>query len=99
MTAGIDGMVAVPAGWWRCRHGIVVPRVVRLWLSADGTRIDRWKVLARGPDIGDPTHAAVRRSDVLVLVDSGWGRFTEDGKVRPDVPPSRPRLLRFSLDR
>ena len=97
MTAGIDGMVAVPGGLVAVQNGIVVPRVVRLWLSADGTRIERWRVLARGPDLGDPTHAAVRRSDVLVLVDSGWGRFTDEGKVRPEVAPSRPRLLRFAL--
>ena len=97
MTAGTDGMVAVPGGMVAVQNGIVVPRIVRLWLSADGTRIERWKVLARGPDIGDPTHAALRRSEVVALVDSGWGRFTDDGKIRPDVPASHPRLVRFAL--
>jgi len=97
MTAGTDGMVAVAGGMVAVQNGIVMPRIVRLWLSPDGTRIERWKVLARGPDIGDPTHATTRRSEVVALVDSGWGRFTDDGKIRPDVAAASPRLIRFAL--
>ena len=97
VTGGIDGLVAVPGGLLAVQNGIVVPRLVRLWLDPEGWRITRWRVLARGPELADPTHVAVRRGGALVIAESGWARFTDDGAVKPDAPPARPRLLRLDL--
>lgn len=97
VTAGIDGLAPAPGGLIAVQNGIVQSRLVRLWLSPDGRRVTRWAVLARGPDLGDPTHVLATRRGALVLIDSGWGRFTLDGALRPGAPPPRPRLLRLEL--
>lgn len=97
VTAGIDGLALAPGGLIAVQNGIVQPRVIRLWLSPDGLAIVRWTVLARGPELGDPTHVVFTRGGALVLIDSGWGRFTDDGVLRPGAPPAQPRLLRLDL--
>jgi hypothetical protein len=97
VTGGIDGLLAVPGGLVAVQNGIVQPRVIRLWLAPDGRRVTRWTVLARGPELGDPTHVALSRGGALALVDSGWGRFTDDGVLRPAAPPARPALLPLDL--
>ena len=97
VTGGIDGLVAVPGGLLAVQNGIVVPRLVRLWLDPQGRRITRWTVVARGPELADPTHVVVRRGGALVIAESGWARFTDDGAVKPDVPPARLRLVRLDL--
>lgn len=97
VTAGIDGLALAPGGLVAVQNGIVQPRVIRLWLSSDGQTITRWTVLARGPELGDPTHVVTTPKGALVLIDSGWGRFTDDGALRPGAPAARPRLLRLDL--
>lgn len=97
VTGGIDGLALAPGGLLAVQNGIVQPRLVRLWLSKEGRRVTRWSVLARGPELGDPTHVVATRRGALALIDSGWGRFTDDGALRPGAPPARPRLLRLDL--
>ena len=97
VTGGIDGLVAVPGGLVAVQNGIVAPRLVRLWLDPAGRRITRWKVLARGPPLADPTHVVSRRGGLLAVADSGWARFTADGTFRPGTPPATLRLLRLDL--
>ncbi|HVP59421.1 MAG TPA: hypothetical protein VMT11_02570 [Myxococcaceae bacterium] len=97
VTGGIDGLTAAPGGVVAVQNGIVQPRVVRLWLTPDGRRVTRWTVLSRAPELGDPTHAVATRRGVLALVDSGWGRFADDGTLRPGAPPAHPALLPLDL--
>jgi hypothetical protein len=47
VTGGIDGLVGVEGGVLAVQNGIVVPRLVRLWLDPAGARITRWTVLAQ----------------------------------------------------
>jgi hypothetical protein len=95
-TAGIDGLVAVPGGLVAVQNGIVVKRIIRLWLTPDGRRVSRWEVLARGPLLGEPTHAVRQAASLLGIIDSGWDRFEEDGTPRPGSP-AQPRLIRLPL--
>jgi hypothetical protein len=95
-TAGIDGLVAVPGGLVAVQNGIVVKRIIRAWLSPDGQRVSRWEVLARGPLLGEPTHAIRQEGSLLAIIDSGWDRFGEDGTPRPGTP-AQPRLVRLPL--
>lgn len=97
ISGGIDGLVSVPGGLLAAQNGIVEPRLVRLWLSPDGRRVTRWAVLAQGPTLGDPTHVVARPGGVLAVAESGWGRFTGEGKVKPGAPPARLRLLGLDL--
>jgi hypothetical protein len=97
ISGGIDGLLAVPGGLVAAQNGIVEPRLVRLWLAPDGRRVTRWAVLAQGPTLGDPTHVVARPGGVLAVAESGWGRFTGDGKLKPDAPPARLRLLQLDL--
>jgi hypothetical protein len=97
VTAGIDGLLAVPGGLLAVQNGIVAPRLVRLWLAPDGSRITRWMVLARGPALADPTHVVRARGGVLAVATSGWARFTDDGTPRPGAPPGSLGLLRLDL--
>ena len=97
VTGGIDGLVGVEGGVLAVQNGIVVPRLVRLWLDPAGGRITRWTVLAQGPELADPTHVVVGRGRALAIADSGWARFTGEGAVRPNAPAPRLRLLRLDL--
>ncbi len=97
VTAGIDGLVAVPDGLLAVQNGIVTPRLVRLWLAPDGRRITRWAVLARGPALADPTHVVLARRGALAVAASGWARFTDDGNPRPGAPPASLGLLGLDL--
>ncbi len=97
VTGGIDGLLGVEGGLLAVQNGIVVPRLVRLWLVPDGRRITRWTVLARGPELADPTHVVIGRRGPLVIADSGWARFTDEGAVRPKAPAPRLRILRLDL--
>lgn len=97
VTAGIDGLVAVPGGLLAVQNGIVTPRLVRLWLAPDGRRITRWTVLARGPALADPTHVVLARGGALAVATSGWARFTDDGKPRPGAAPASLGLLELDF--
>jgi len=97
VTGGIDGLTVAPGGLVAVQNGIVRSRVVRLWLSPDGRRIVRWSVLARGPELGDPTHVIPAPGGVLALFDSGWNRFSDDGALQPGAPPSRARIVRLDV--
>lgn len=97
ISGGIDGLLAVPGGLVAAQNGIVEPRLVRLWLSPDGRRVSRWAVLVQGPTLGDPTHVVARPGGVLAVAESGWGRFTGEGTLKPDAPPARLRLIRLDL--
>ena len=97
VSGGIDGLAVVPGGLIAVQNGIVAPRVVRLWLSPDGRRVTRWTVLARGPELGDPTHVVPTKGGALALIGSGWDRFEDDGGLRKDAPPATPRLLRLDV--
>jgi hypothetical protein len=97
ISGGIDGLLSVPGGLVAAQNGIVEPRLVRLWLSPDGRRITRWAVLAQGPALGDPTHVVARPGGILAVAESGWGRFSGEGTVKPDAPPAKLRLIRLDL--
>jgi hypothetical protein len=97
VTGGIDGLVAVEGGVLAVQNGIVVPRLVRLWLDPEGRRITRWAVLARGPELADPTHVVIGRSGGLAIADSGWARFTGEGAVKPNAAAPSLRILRLDL--
>ena len=97
ITAGIDGLVSVPGGLLAVQNGIVEPRLVQLWVTPDGRRITRWAVLAQGPELPDPTHVVTRTGGSLAVAESGWARFTGEGKVKPGAPAVRLRLLRLDL--
>ncbi|HET9155174.1 MAG TPA: hypothetical protein VFN91_00825, partial [Myxococcaceae bacterium] len=97
VTAGIDGLVSIEGGVLAVQNGIVVPRLVRLWLEPGGRRITRWTVLARGPELADPTHVVVGRRGPLVIADSGWARFTDEGALKPKAPAPRLRIFRLDL--
>jgi hypothetical protein len=97
VTGGIDGLALAPGGLIAVQNGIVASRVVRLWLSPDGRRVTRWTVLARGPELGDPTHVIATGRGALALIGSGWDRFDDDGGLRRGAPPARPRLLGLDL--
>jgi hypothetical protein len=97
VTAGIDGLLPIDGGLLAVQNGIVVPRLIRLWLDPQGRRITRWTVLARGPDLADPTHVVVGRRGPLVIADSGWARFTDEGTLRPKAPAPRLRIFRLDL--
>ena len=97
VSGGIDGLALVPGGLIAVQNGIVASRLVRLWLSPDGRRVTRWAVLARGPELGDPTHVVPTKGGALALIGSGWDRFEDEGGLSPGAPPATPRLLQLDL--
>jgi len=97
VTGGIDGLVGIEGGVLAVQNGIVVPRLVRLWLEPEGRRITRWTVIARGPELTDPTHVVAGRTGALAIAESGWARFTGEGAVKPNAPAPRLHIVRLDL--
>jgi hypothetical protein len=50
------------------------------------------------PDMSEPTLAARdAHTDLLVIGDGQWSRFTDEGVLKADAPRTPARILRFVL--
>ena len=96
---GIDGLVRVGDELIAVQNGTRPQRVLRLTLDPLQTRVVKWEVLAAGaPTLDEPTHVApFGPGQVLVVANSGWNRFTDEGLRRPDLALEPSRVLRIPL--
>jgi sugar lactone lactonase YvrE len=96
---GIDGLTLAGGALIAVQNGSVPPRIVRLVFDLAASRIVRWEVLERGPQIGEPTHGTQVGDAFFALVESGWDRFGDDGSPKAGVEARPARILRFDLPR
>jgi sugar lactone lactonase YvrE len=83
---GIDGLYWTKGGLIATQNGISPNRVVRFRLSTS-TAISGFDVLeANWPGFGQPTHGTLVGDDFYFIVNSGWERVGDDGKIADGKP-------------
>jgi hypothetical protein len=94
---GIDGLVFHGRDLIAMQNGTEPNRILRLALDPGMRAVVGVTVLAQGPAIAQPTHAAASGDAVVVIARSGWDRVARDGSVRTGVPAAGATLVRVPL--
>jgi sugar lactone lactonase YvrE len=78
---GIDGLYAHGRTLVAVQNGTVPERVLELTLDPACRSIERWRVLvARVPELGDPTHGIIIGDTLYFIANSGWDRVADGGE-------------------
>ena len=95
---GIDGLAWADGSLIGVENGVEPARVVRLILSAEGTRIDRVTILEMNhPKFDEPTIGVVAGQDYYFIANShGWVMRRAKGPIS-DEPLTEPAVLRIRL--
>ncbi len=95
---GIDGLVWADGSLIGVENGVEPARVVRLTLSADGTRIDRVTILEMNhPTFGEPTIGVMAGQDYYFIANSHGGLMRRAKGPLADEPLTAPTVLRIRL--
>jgi SMP-30/Gluconolactonase/LRE-like region len=95
---GIDGLTWADGSLIGVENGVEPARVVRLILSADGTRIDRVTILAMNhPKFAEPTIGVVAGQDYYFIANSHGGLMRRAKGPIADEPLTEPAVLRIRL--
>ena len=95
---GIDGLYVDGSTLVAVQNGVEPPRVVRLTVSDDGTRVLRAEVLERAtPGLGEPTHGVIVDGTLHFVANAGWDRFDDDGQLRQGAPADAPAIWTLML--
>jgi streptogramin lyase len=95
---GIDGLAWANGSLIGVENGVEPARVVRLTLSADGTRIDRVAILEMNhPKFGEPTIGVVAGQDYYFIANSHGGLMRRAKGPLADEPLTEPTVLRIRL--
>ena len=95
---GIDGLAWADGSLIGVENGVEPARVVRLILSADGTRIDRVTILEMNhPKFGEPTIGVVVGQDYYFIANSHGGLMRRAKGAIADEPLTEPAVLRIRL--
>jgi hypothetical protein len=95
---GVDGLYLEERTLVAIQNGTTPERIIVMRLADDLTRVERWSVLlARAPGLGDPTHGCLRGGEFYFIADSGWDRFDDDGKRRPDAHASAAEIWKVRI--
>ncbi len=82
-TLGIDGIILHGNAVVAVQNGVQSPRVVRVELNADHSRVERLTVIDRQPDIAvEPTIGTLWRGGFVYVANSQWEAFDEAGNRR-----------------
>jgi len=95
---GIDGLAWADGSLIGVENGVEPARVVRLTLSADGTRIDRVTILAMNhPKFAEPTIGVVAGQHYYFIANSQGGLLRRAKGPIADEPLAEPAVLRIRL--
>lgn len=95
---GIDGLTWADGSLIGVENGVEPARVVRLVLSADGTRIDRVTILEMNhPKFAEPTIGVVAGQDYYFIANSQGGLMRRAKGPIADEPLTEPVVLRIRL--
>lgn len=99
-TTGADGLYLYRGSLVAVQNANVAPdRVVRLYLSADGRRAERARVLeSNHPDYALPTTGVVVGDEFFYVANTQIDRMGEGGKLTPGAPLRDLILLRLKLN-
>ena len=81
---GIDGLYFHRGALVAVQNGVNPQRVVRLRLSADASRVERFEtVSANDPAFDEPTLGVVVKDQLYFIANSQWGAVDEQGRLAP----------------
>lgn len=95
---GIDGLYYYKGSLIGVQNGVNPQRVVKLTLSKDLTRFERFEILeANNPEFDEPTLGVLIKDDFYFVANSQWGAIDELGHLAPDEKLRDPTILRLRL--
>jgi len=95
---GIDGIALHGRTLLAIQNGTTPPRVVRLELDDEMSRVTRSEVQeANTVGSSEPTHGVVVGDDFYFIANSGFDRIAADGSVKPGVTLERAMIRRVRL--
>ena len=95
---GVDGLARHGSLLIGVQNGIAPPRVIGMWLSADGARITRVALLDRNlPAADQPTIGSIVGKEFLYVANSHWEHYDDAGRPRPGARLEEATVLRLPL--
>jgi hypothetical protein len=95
---GSDGLYLRGHSLIAVQNGVMPPRVVRVSLTSDLDRAERFSVLEQASlSLGDPTHGVIVGNSFYFIGNSGWNRVSDDGQLTPGKPTDCPVVREMKL--
>jgi hypothetical protein len=95
---GLDGLYSYKGSLIAVQNGINPPRLVRLSLSGDMSRIERLEIIeANNPLFDEPTLGVLVKDTFYLIANSQWGMIDEKGQLAPAEKLKEPVVLKIKL--
>jgi hypothetical protein len=95
---GIDGLYSYRGSLVAVQNGTNPARVVRMFLSKDLSRVERFETLeANNPVFDEPTLGVLVRGEFYFVANSQWGAIDEKGRLAPVDKLREPVVLKLKL--
>jgi hypothetical protein len=95
---GIDGLYFHRGGLVAVQNGVNPNRVVRLFLSKDLGRVERFETIAANlPAFDEPTLGVIVKGDFYFIANSQWGTVDEQGRLAPPEKLKEPVVMKLRL--
>lgn len=95
---GIDGLYFHRGALVAVQNGVNPNRVVRLFLSKDLGRVERFETLAANlPAFDEPTLGVLVKGDFYFIANSQWGTVDEQGRLAPEEKLKEPVVMKLRL--
>lgn len=95
---GIDGLYFQRGRLIAVQNGVNPQRVVRLFLSKDLRRVERFETVAANlPVFDEPTLGVLVRDDFYFIANSQWGALDEQGRLAPEDRLKEPVVVKLRL--
>jgi hypothetical protein len=97
---GIDGLYSHRGSLIGVQNGINPPRLVRLYLNRDLSRIERLETIAANdPSFDEPTLGVLVRDTFYLIANSQWGAIDQKGRLAPADKLKEPVVLKIGLSK
>ena len=95
---GIDGLYSYKGTLLAVQNGINPPRLVRLHLSRDMSRVERLETIeANDPLFDEPTLGVLVGDNFYLIANSQWATIDEKGQLAPADKLKEPTVLKIKL--
>jgi sugar lactone lactonase YvrE len=97
-TLGIDGLYFYKGSLIGIQNGTNPHRVVRMRLSKDYSRIEKFETLeANNPLFDEPTLGVIVKDTFFYIANSQWGAMDKNGQLEADDKLREPVILKIKL--
>ena len=95
---GIDGLYSYKGSLIGVQNGVNPNRLIRLFLSKDRSRVERFEIIeANNPVFDEPTLGVVVGDQFYFIANSQWGKIDEKGRLAPSEVLKEPVVLKIKL--